>query len=230
MKKLLLLIIAFVFVSCAHDTVKPRLRAYVEQNKHESKYSLTYYEIVDTITYARFRDSLNSHILSLISDLDKEELQSVRDREFNTFRTKNDEYDVLHGKLRDASPWLTELRLTTEKADSLIADFDNVRLYNYDYQYCMAWYKRHYYYFYGSDVEIFKRLEKAYADLLTFIKKNELLFTNGDILFEGLNDEVYRYEVLHSYSTVNKLLDKKMQHLDVVYFDADWNYIESIGM
>ena len=225
---LFLLLISVLMISCTKEEsqLEKNARCSIEKVWGEQcKYKMEKIEVIDTITYADYRESMQNK-LSWLSNVDKSKFKKSRNREFVEFRDPfhfpTYEKDVMYGKLKDASPFCTELRKVTEKADSLLKVISTVKKFNYDYQYCNAWYNKRYWHFYGN-----YEYEEIYDRLLSFIKENPDYFQNTDNLFEGFETDIYQLKVKHSYSMLSPLTGLRVNLSDEILVDKDYNILES---
>lgn len=197
MRKALILLLCVACCACApkvdnHDAEIRTALASRFAEQPSLSYELTSYAIIDTITYG--------DMCAKLAEVDRAQFKKQRNQEFTTFRLNGKEYerDVMRGRLKDKSEWLTEIRTITERADAILASFDNVKKYNYEYQYLSAWYNARFYNFYG-----YEQTEQQYKELRKFIEENAELFANSEELDDVTSLTPYQYKIAHKYSVVN---------------------------
>ncbi len=129
---------------------------------------------------------------------------------------------IMRGDLKDASDWCTEIRVITEKADSLINNWNKVDRYSYDYNYLYWWYQKRSADFNMYDYDLAGQINTAF----NIVKESKEKFDLLSSLLDKPKDDVYFYVVSHTYSIVNPLIKKKITQTDNVYFDANYNYVK----
>ncbi len=117
------------------------------------------------------------------------------------------------GELKDASPWCTEIRLITERADSLIANWDKVNCYSYEYNYLTWWYLKRSAQYYNYSSSSGYRLEQTEKLKDTYEEVNELLTQN--------KEDIHSYFITHKYTIYNPLFKMRVPITDYLYFDKD---------
>ena len=112
--------------SCSKSPIEQSLEKYVVDRTDgvDMKYKLKDYHFIDTITVQKMMDSLSIKLTLITQEPNLEEFKNKRDQEFKQFRDNVPDYEekVMRGELKDASDWCTEIRIITEKADSIIAN------------------------------------------------------------------------------------------------------------
>lgn len=207
-----------LLVSCKSQTdaiIESNLEKYVVERAGEVdvKYKLVDYTVVDTLTVQSEIDRWSPLLDRICFDVDIEDFKKKRNQEFVSFRNDPDyEEKVMRGSLKDASPWCTEIRVITEKADSLIANWDNVSKYSYDYQYLCAYYTDRAASFYGV----------SEVDIIDFFKENKDAFIFMESSHKMPKDSIVGYNVIHKYSVHNPVLDKRIELKDSVNMDGSF--------
>lgn len=233
MKQSLIVLIALALVSCAKEEtpLEKTLRSYVEKggNGVDVKYELIGYQLKDTILLSQQTDSVLAILQKTLGKdgLKKgslEDFKKDRNREFKEFRFAGYEKDVMTGKLKDASEWCTEIRIVTEKADSLIQNWDKVSDYSYEYYYLRWWYLNRMVNFYKSsfDYSYRSKVEKAFKS----VAKLKPSFAEYNRLKELPQDSIVYITCSHTYSIFNPMLDKRISSRNKVYLDKNLNYIK----
>lgn len=175
---------------------------------------------VDTVTVGALMDSLAIQLDQLNqAKVSKEDFIILRDREFKDFRSRTPEYEeaIMTGELKDASEWCTLLRVNTEKADSLIANWDSLPKYSYDMLYLIGWYadRSNNYYYSDNDWE-----------LSSLIEELKPVFDKYDSIKGLPKDSVLNYLVNYEYTFTNPLLDNaKVRVHNIAEFDPSLNII-----
>lgn len=185
------------------------------------KYKLISYNIIDTLTIGEAIDSFSLN-LPIIEKENIEDFKKLRNQEFQDFRDPGYEEDVMHGKLKDASEWCTEIREITEKSDSIISVWDKVTKYSYDYNYLHWWYLRRAAEYYEYDYELRSNINQAF-DLVVQSKKQ---FEDINKLLSFNPQDKYGYIVIHKYSIHNPFVNNRIEIVNKVYLDNDMNYIK----
>lgn len=206
--------------------LEQKLENYViARSGDKCRYKLISYETVDSVTNGMIKDSLENDLkLICIEKPTIEEFKKYRNQEFKVFRREPSyEYDVMKGKLKDASDWCKEIRIITETADSLIKIWDNVDPYSYDMNRIVIWYMHRAANFYN--------IEQKYKlqNLKDIIESEQTrkLFTDYHLYKEKDSNEIFEYHVTHTYSFYNPLLKNNITETDLVYFDKNHNFIKS---
>lgn len=220
-KQLLLSLILIIMVSCGTDNFKEQLKQNVttKANGMEVKYRLDSYQIIDSIYNIDMIDSL----LKSLPVLDKEpildEFIDERNKEFKTYRylDPNYEAEVMTGKLKDASPWCTEIREITECADSIIKNWNNIDKYSYDYNRLYWWYLKRADSYFKFDYTLSAQIADMYNTVINSKDKFILL----DSLKKLPSNELHEIKILHSYSIYNPLLQQRINLNEMAFFDKN---------
>ena len=157
----------------------------------------------DTVTVAKRIAEIEEDLRPYYIEKNLNGFVKMRNQEFKTFR--NDptyEKEIMRGRLKDASPWCTELRQVTEKADSLIANWDDVSQYDYDYIYLVTWYINRARQFYNNDSSTGALLQKLPEFKDELDERKELL--------SKPEDDVLFYRVRYTYSFFNDILGQRI--------------------
>lgn len=227
MKTIGLIIVAlFALSSCSTNPIETALESNIKNGGSEiaPSYKLINYEITDTITVADKRQMLSEQmpILKKIGEIDSATFLKFRNQEFKEFRayTPNYEDDIMRGDLKDASPWCTEIRLVTEKADSILANWstastswDAIRTYSFYV------FRRSQYFDSENYPESWRVEAMEYIDGYKPIYE-ELMSLNAAPL-----DSALYITLLHTYSLYNPTFGKRIQFVDSVAMDFDYNVI-----
>ncbi len=213
--------------ACSGDGVKKTLREYVEERSKpmDIKYRLVSYEFTDTITVAEAVDSLCAELPIGEGKPDSAEFRKMRNREFAEFHPDDPDYEekIMRGEYRDVTEWTKEVRLVTERADSLLACWDRVTRYSYDYNYLYWWYQERRAYFYDKYGEL---AYTAYArHNLGVMEEARDRFAELDSLLALDGDAVFRYVVLHRFSIYNPLFQTRIELEDRVYLNDRLEYV-----
>ena len=191
MKKLFLFMTLCALVSCAPNPNDSAIKTTLAERYSDAPlgYQLLRYEIVDTLYYG--------DMLGNIAPVDKTAFTKQRNQEFTQFRMNGREYerDIMRGELKDASEWCTELRLITERADKVLANFDSVKLYDYEYQYLSAWYNSRFWNFCGNTKQ-----EHRCEEWRKFIQDHAHIFNNTDNISDDVKQTPLNYIIRHDYS------------------------------
>jgi hypothetical protein len=225
MKKLVFLLTILFFCGCSKSPLEQSLEKYVIDRADgiDMKYKLISYDYIDTLTVKNMIDSISEELPIMKSNPDLEDFKKKRNQEFVEFRTDpNYEEQIMRGNLKDASDWCTEIRVITEKADSLISNWNKVDRYSYDYNYLYWWYQKRSADFNMYDYDLAGQINTAF----NIIKESKEKFNLLSSLLDKPKDDVYFYVVSHTYSIINPLIKKKITQTDNVYFDANHNYVK----
>lgn len=230
MKKIFLLVLPLVLFSCTnnpYEHLETQMKAKVLEDTFEGKlkkYKTLGVSIMDTITIADSLEVLleDIHPYANAFEKDLDSFKEHRNREFRDFRYRQPNYeeDVMRGKLKDASAWCTEIRVITETADSLIANWDKVSIYDYEYVYLNFWYSHRLFSFYDMDN---KHEAKEYLDEIISLKDAFLKYKE---LSKMPKNEVLYYNVEYKYSFFNPLLDCEVFISNIARFTPDWILID----
>lgn len=230
MKKIFFIILVFgCCVACSnkYSEIEKKLKDYaVERSQGMIKdYSLQSL-VVDTITVKALMDSLVLQLDELNkTKVNKEDFIVLRNREFSEFRSSYPGYEqaIMSGELKDASEWCTLLRINTEKADSLISNWDSLPEYSYDMLYLIGWYTDRSNNYYNSDNS---------WEFSSFIEELKPVFDKYNSIQNLPKDSVMNYRVNYQYTFTNSLLNNiKVKVHNIAVFDPSLNLIsvESVG-
>lgn len=231
MKKLLFITLTILLLpgcSNKNSKIEDELERYVVDMselgsvaKHKLQYKLIDYRIIDTITIAKLIDSLSKDATIPDKKITLEEFKELRDQEFVKFRLDTlYEERIMKGDLKDASPWCTELRIITEKADSLIENYDKITNFSYDYNYLYWWYQKRRAQYYNFNYELKSNIENIFKHVIEAEDNFKLL----DSLQTSNKDDVWEYVILHDYSIHNPLFDKKVELSHNVYLNKNYDF------
>lgn len=235
MKKTILVTSIFIccLSSCSTNNYKKQLKQNVvtKSDGVDIDYKLISLEVIDTIYIGERIDSIelemqNSFGINKTMQYTKDDYKEYRNREFSVFRENmsNYEEDVLRGKLKDASPWCTEIREITETADSLLVNWNKVDQYSYEFNRTLVWYSIRMSQFYNLKEENIT----VGKYLLDKIITNKGLFTERDSLSKLNNREsIYKIRFHHKYSIFNPLVNKKLELNQLAYFDKNGKLLET---
>lgn len=237
MKKILFLLVASITISglssCSTDRYKEQLKQYVitKADGADINYKLISLEVIDTIYIGERIDSIelrmqNSFGINKAMRYTKDNYKEYRDREFMVFNENMNNYeeDVLRGKLKDAFPWYTEIREITETADSLLANWDKVDQYSYEFNRTLVWYSIRMFQFYNRNDENITVGKYLLDEIIT----NKSLFTERDSLLKlNARENIYKIKVRHKYSILNPLFNKRLELKSLTYFDKDGKLLET---
>lgn len=225
---LLLVIGIYVVTSSCESEIEKKLRENIESRSKDFdiEYKLERAEIVDTVTVAEYRDSMTDCIklAQAAESFDRGAFETLRNQEFTIFRRDSlYETEVMHGNLKDASPWCTELRVRTELSDSLLKHWDMIDHSGWDVVEAIYWYMiRHEQFFDNLDEEWMTHMLK------NFNEKYEARYKAYKQLQEAPADSVAYYAVEHRYSFYNPLVKKRLNFIDSVRMSSEFNILEVI--
>lgn len=225
MKKLVFLLTILFFCGCSKSPLEQSLEKYVvdRSNGIDMKYKLISYNYIDTLTVKNMIDSISAELPIMKSDPDLADFKKKRNQEFVEFRTDpNYEEQIMRGRLKDASDWCTEIRIITEKADSLISNWDKVDKYSYDYNYLYWWYQKRASEYNMYDYDLAEQINTAF----NIVKESKEKFEQLSSLKGKPKNEIFSYVVTHTYSIFNPLIEKKITQTDNVYLDENMNLIK----
>lgn len=214
---------SLTFVSCGRKSeIEKRLEAHViEQGNGIIKdYNLKSIDI-DTITVGGRIKQLSTELDWADVEPDSSVLRTLRNRDFIEFHYFNPNYEeqVMRGEYKDASEWCTELRVVTEKADSLLAAWPTVKKYNYDYLWLIAWY--------GDRKEQYYGIDDSWSMHPT-VEEQKAALNEMAGLQTAQSDSIVGYDVVHKYSIVNPLLNNATVNISQkVRFDRNLNILSS---
>jgi len=224
MKNLFVVLLITTMFSCSKSPIEQSLEKYVVDRADgiDVKYKLKDYHFIDTITVQKMKDSLSIKLTLITQEPNLDEFKNKRDQEFKQFRDNDPDYEekVMRGELKDASDWCTEIRIITEKADSIIANWDKVDRFSYDFNYLTWWYMKRTAEFYEFDYKLASDIDKAF----NMIQESKNDFEQYEIIKNSPKDSVIDYVVLHTYSIYNPLIKSKIEQTDHVYFDSNMRY------
>lgn len=210
--------------SCSKSPIEQSLEKYVVERADgvDMKYKLKDYHFIDTITVQKMMDSLSIKLTLITQEPNLEEFKNKRDQEFKQFRDNVPDYEekVMRGELKDASDWCTEIRIITEKADSIIANWNKVDRFSYDFNYLSWWYTKRSAEFYEFDYKLTSDIDKAFR----MVQESKNDFEQYEKIKNSPKDSVIDYVISHTYSIYNPLIKSKIEQTDYVYFDYDMRY------
>ena len=181
MKKLLIIPL-ILLCGCSQSPIEKSLASYVSERDPRIDYKLTSYTVVDTITVGSLRDSLGNTLIT--TEPDKDKFMKLRNQEWNELRKDSTyEYSVMEGDLKDKSEWCTTIRLITNRADSLLNNWDEVDKYSYELNYLTWWDNDRAAQFYRYD----DRLRNEISGLKEYVLKNQSNYSQFNDL-RGNND------------------------------------------
>lgn len=210
-----ILTVAFIVSSC-ENAFEKALRVDVESRYEgiDVKYKNTSAEITDTITTSKRIDALLSEIGWLKNQCDtmsKDEFIRLRNQEFRDFRDSTYEFEIMQGSLKDASEWCTELRVRTEKADSILDIWDKLdKSYSWDLANFVAWAKVRRVQFYGNHGHDW--YEKTIKEIAAYEPHYKELAS----LENAPADSIIYYVVKHKYSLYNPAFKNRFDFTDSV--------------
>ncbi|MEQ3166066.1 hypothetical protein AAA214_23295 [Parabacteroides goldsteinii] len=224
MKNLLVILLMTTMFSCSKSPIEQSLEKYVVERADgvDMKYKLKDYHFIDTITVQKMMDSLSIKLTLITQEPNLEEFKNKRDQEFKQFRDNVPDYEekVMRGELKDASDWCTEIRIITEKADSIIANWNKVDRFSYDFNYLSWWYTKRSAEFYEFDYKLTSDIDKAFR----MVQESKNDFEQYEKIKNSPKDSVIDYVISHTYSIYNPLIKSKIEQTDYVYFDYDMRY------
>jgi hypothetical protein len=224
MKNLLVILLMTTMFSCSKSPIEQSLEKYVVDRADgvDMKYKLKDYHFIDTITVQKMMDSLSIKLTLITQEPNLEEFKNKRDQEFKQFRDNVPDYEekVMRGELKDASDWCTEIRIITEKADSIIANWNKVDRFSYDFNYLSWWYTKRSAEFYEFDYKLTSDIDKAFR----MVQESKNDFEQYEKIKNSPKDSVIDYVISHTYSIYNPLIKSKIEQTDYVYFDYDMRY------
>ena len=189
--------------------------------KELKKYRTENITITDTITVSDSISAIMQELQPFIVKKDLNDFTKKRNQEFKEFRRDGASYEreVMRGSLKDASPWCTEIRQITEKADSLIKNWEKVSPYDYEYMYLNIWYLNRQQKFYQTQYENTTRV------LLKELPKHKVAAENYKKLLQKPSDEILYYKVLYVYSFYNPIVENKVRVSKNATLSPDWKLI-----
>ena len=224
MKNLLVILLMTTMFSCSKSPIEQSLEKYVVDRADgvDMKYKLKDYHFIDTITVQKMMDSLSIKLTLITQEPNLEEFKNKRDQEFKQFRDNVPGYEekVMRGELKDASDWCTEIRIITEKADSIIANWNKVDRFSYDFNYLSWWYTKRSAEFYEFDYKLTSDIDKAFR----MVQESKNDFEQYEKIKNSPKDSVIDYVISHTYSIYNPLIKSKIEQTDHVYFDSNMKY------
>lgn len=225
MKNIICIVLLFVFLaSCSKNQIEQSLEKYVVDRGDgiDLNYKLEKYYFIDTLTVKKITDSLSLQLAPIVVEPDLDDFKKKRNQEFRDYRYDDLDYEekIMSGELKDASEWCTEIRIITERADSIIAVWDKVNKYSYDYNYLFWWYMRRTAEFYDFDYKLSSDINQTYDRII----ENKEKFDLYNSLVNSSKDSIVEYVVSHEYSIYNPLIKSKVEQVDKVYFDSNMRY------
>lgn len=225
MKNIICIVLLFVFLaSCSKNQIEQSLEKYVVDRGDgiDLNYKLEKYYFIDTLTVKKITDSLSLQLAPIVVEPDLADFKKKRNQEFRDYRYDDLDYEekIMSGELKDASEWCTEIRIITERADSIIAAWDKVNKYSYDYNYLFWWYMRRTAEFYDFDYKLSSDINQTYDMII----ENKEKFDLYNSLVNSSKDSIVEYVVSHEYSIYNPLIKSKVEQVDNVYFDSNMRY------
>lgn len=226
MKKHYLLVPLLVCAACTNNPYKDLENAIKSEILADADVKLEKYKteslsFVDTVTVAKRKSEIEKELSPFYVEKNLDEFTERRNQEFKVFR-RDPSYEeaIMRGNLKDASPWCTELRVVTEKADSLIANWDKVSSYDYEYMYLNIWYINRAQKFYDTEYQYATR---------TFLEELPSHKSSAEELKELSNkrdDEVLNYVANYVYSFYNSFVQSKVRVSTNVTLSPDLEIIK----
>lgn len=222
-----LLLLCVLLASCSNplgDALDNEAKSRV--GEAASSYKSSGYEITDTV---RVKDRIaelkgNIALLDIVDDLNYDKFVEMRNQEFKEFRSDTTyEEAVMNGRLKDASPWCTEIRVVTETADSIIASWNNDTPHTWDAMRTYMFYLTRRSQYYDSD----RYDEDWRKSIMEEVDGLKPLFDELQALKSAPADSLLYFNVLHKYSVVNPLFDKRFEFTDSVAVDFNNNVLGS---
>lgn len=189
------------------------------------KYKTENITITDTITVLDSISAIKKELEPFIVQKDLKDFTKKRNQEFKEFRRDGASYEreVMRGSLKDASPWCTEIRQITEKADSIIKNWEQVTTYDYDYMYLNIWYLNRQQHFYHT------QYESTTSAVLEELPKHKATIDSYKELLQKPGDEILYFKVLYVYSFYNTLIKHKVRVTQNATLSPDWKLINMVN-
>ena len=220
----------FIIPSCQKTSKEMlKLQEDLKRNVEETSpfeqvdYKLTKIEIIDTI---RIADTL-SHVVSRLEQVWQEpnldDFKKYRDFDFDIrSNPKQYEYDVMEGQYKDASPYCAELRVNTLIRDSILAHWDMVKKYDYEYMH-QTWLglQRLFGFTYNNSGEAYYAATQV-VDQMPQIKELSEFYNE----YKARNqEEIFGYRILHDYTEYNPLMNGRIKVSEIVIVDPEYNIL-----
>lgn len=225
MKPLLTVTLAIALLaSCSHNPYAKFEKALAQQAKDSSHGMIKKVTIdsisVDTFTVAKSMAHFEE-IFGFLKDINKEDFIKLRNQEFEIFRDNDTTYfqRIMYGDLKDASEWTYLLRINTEKADSIIKEWDNLGEYNYDVAYLVGWYQDRREGYYSNHSNNWDRSEAVANSKEGFEKYHK--YKNAP------QDSILNYMVTYTESFFNPIFNTEVKSKRMALFDKDFNILEN---
>lgn len=211
MKKTLFIIPILFCAACANqnngleNALKSEVFSAAGDVKLE-KYKTESISFIDTVTVAERKSEIEEELKPYHVEKNLDEFTERRNQEFKVFR-RDPSYEeaIMRGNLKDASPWCTELRIITEKADSLIENWDKVSSYDYDYMYLNLWYINRAQKFYDTEYQyMMNTFLEEFPSHKSLTEELKELSNKGD-------DEVLFYVANYIYSFYNPFVQSRVR-------------------
>lgn len=219
-----ILLLLSVMLSCSKSPIEQSLEKYVVDRAEgiDVKYKLKDYHFIDTVTVQNMLDSLSIKLTFISCEPNIDDFKEKRDQEFKKFRDNDPDYEdkVMRGELKDASDWCTEIRKITERADSLIDNWEKVDRFSYDYNYLNWWYTKRQSEFYQFDYKLSSNID----EIFDMIQNSRSMFDLYNKLKYSPKDSIVNYVVSHTYSIFNPMVNSNIEKNDWVYFDSNLKY------
>lgn len=231
MKKIVSIFIAIIAVlSCtkkvSNNIENTLIKKVYEETENIKKYKTEKISVIDTITVADEMLNFEKSFSKLFFEKNIETFTKRRNQEFKEFgRSKNYEEEIMRGELKDASPWCTEIREITEKADSILKNWDNVNVYDYDYVFVNLWYLRRHAGFYGN-----YEYKYAFNSLLNTLPNYKKDFEYYKELSSLPKNNILYYNIEYVYSYLNTLINNRIKvicnvkitpNMEIIEFDTN---------
>lgn len=227
MKRLLYLLPIILLASCAgnpYKDIENTLKAKVFDAAGDmplKRYKTESITFIDTVTVEERLAEIESELEPFYVKKDRKDFTKKRNQEFKEFRLDPSyERDVLRGKLKDASPWCTEIRLITEKADSLLNNWDKVSPYDYDYMYLNIWYLNRALHFYGTPSRY------AIEALLEDLPNHKKAADQYKALSSTPKNWIVYYKVKYVYSFFNPIIKTNVRVSRIATYSGKMNFVE----
>lgn len=223
----LLSLIALCLVSC-ENAMQKSLRENVEAgaNGVDLKYKLISNEVVDTITVGDRLASLAEYgeLATMGDNISRERYATMRDQEFKVLRSDTTyEQKVMTGDLKDASEWCTEIRLRTEFADSVLANWGTLKKDDWHFLSSIVWYTLREEQYYNSQSKDWLDAKIADFDSMREDYEEFISLSNSPI------DSVLYYSIDHKYSIVSPILNKRIELRDSVVITPDMKILYRVN-
>ena len=217
---LLTMLLIFTISSCSKSPYSKFEDSLTKQATERSKGMIKDFKIdsisIDTFTVAESMANFEEK-MKFMDNLSKEDFIILRNQEFDDFRAPGYYESIMTGDLKDASEWCTLLRVNTEKADSLISNWDNLPKYNYELAFLTAWYLDRKMDFLGDHSwEMRKSIENSKDGFEKYHRYKD-----------SPADSIIAYIVYYESSFFNPILKTKVKDKSMAMFNSEYELMEN---